>query len=224
MTGTLVNSMAIVAGGFFGLVLGRYFTARYQAICIQAMGLCVAVVGLKMAMVEANILIVILSMALGGVVGEWIDIEARLKAFAEAVKTKLGRGDARFTEGFVGATLLYCVGSLAILGAIEDGLKSDPSLLYTKALMDGLISIPMASSLGLGVLLSSIPVLFYQGSISLTAMAVGDLATPEVIANLTATGGLLVAALGLNLLKITEIPIGNLLPAVGFAVLFGFTV
>jgi len=220
--GTLVNSGAIILGSLLGLIIGLRFTKQLQETSIKAMSLVVMVLGVQMSLKMENVLLVAGSMALGGLVGEIIDIEKQLEKLADILKSKIGRGNPKFNDGFVAATLLYCVGSMAILGSIQEGIKGDPSILYTKALLDGVVALPMAAALGFGVLFSFVPVAIYQGSITLFSMQYGDLASEAAITSLTAVGGLLLIGIAINMLELGKIRVGNLLPALVFAL--GFSV
>ncbi len=218
MIGTLVNSITILGGGLLGLAVGARFDQKYQDSVVSALGLAVVVLGLQMAFKSNNYLIVICSMALGALIGAWIDIEKQLETVGEKFKKGLKSNNSKLVEGFVTATLIYCIGSMGILGAIKDGMDGDPSILYAKALLDGIISIALASTLGIGVILSCIPVLIYQGVIALAAMNFGSFVSEPALDNMTATGGLLIAGIGLNLLGFTKLKMGNYLPAVIFAI------
>ena len=214
--GSIFNAGAIVVGGGFGLLIGRFIPKKLHLIIFQCFGLFCLYMGVDMALKTKDMLIVLISLVLGAIVGELADLDARLLAGGEYVKTKLKMNDGNFTEGFVTTTLLFCVGSMAILGAIEEGARGNPNLLFTKGVMDGTSSILFAASLGIGTLFAALPLLLYQGTLTLAAGWAGAIITPAIIANLTGLGGLMIVAIGLNLLKIVEIKTCNLLPALIF--------
>lgn len=221
--GTLANAAAIVAGSLVGLVMHGRFPESVKKIVFQALGLSVLLIGLQMALKMDRPLVVVFSMVLGAIMGELLRIEDRLEALGERLKRVARSRNAMFTDGFVSASLIYCVGSMAILGSIDDGLRNDPTILLTKATLDGFASIPLASTYGIGVMFSAVPILLYQGGITLAAGALRDVVTPELLTQLTATGGLLILSIGVNLLGLTRIKVGNLLPAIVWAALLSFT-
>ena len=215
MKGTLVNVAAIAIGSVAGLLLQKGIEEKYQKIVLQALGLAVLVIGFQMAQKSLNILIVILSLAIGALLGEWLDLDGKLNQFGAKLGAKFSGGDAgRFSEGFVTASLMYCVGAMAIVGALQDGLTGDSSTLYAKSLLDGVSSVVFSSTLGIGVLFSAASVFVYQGAITLMASAVSSCLSPEMIAEMTATGGVLIIAISINMLEITKIKIASLLPAI----------
>jgi len=183
---------------------------------MQALGLTSLLIGLQMALKTNNILLVIFSLVIGGIIGEVMGIEEGLEGFGKRVQLKLKSNTTseRFVEGFVTASLLYCVGSMAIMGALKEGISGNPDILYTKSLLDGLTSIAFTAAMGIGVLFSVIPVFLYQGGITMLARLIKDFLSPEVINEMTAVGGILILGIGFELLKIKKIKIGNLLPAI----------
>lgn len=219
MTGTIVNAAAIVVGAVAGVLLKRGIPERYKSTVIQGLSLAVIVIGLQMALQTKNILIVVLSLVLGGLTGELLKIEDRLAAFGYKMETFFGSMGGGFTKAFVTASLVYCVGAMAIVGSIQDGINGNPGTLLVKSLLDGVSSIVFASTLGIGVAFSALPVLLYQGSITLLAQYLQGVLTQPVINELTATGGVLIMGIGLRILEIADIKVGNLLPAVGYALL-----
>ncbi|MFW5995758.1 MAG: DUF554 domain-containing protein [Halanaerobiaceae bacterium] len=221
MQGTIVNVGAIIVGCTAGLLFRDRLPEKYRTVIMQGICLGVILIGLQMAMsVEESVqvIIVIFSLVIGGIVGEFLSLEKRLNNFGEYIKSRFSGEDEHFVEGFVQASLIYCVGAMAIMGAIEDGLSGDASLLYTKSLLDGTSAIAFTATFGAGVMFSAIPVFIYQGTISLLAAEVSGYLGKVVIAEMTSTGGLLIFAIGLNMLKITEIKIGNLLPSIFVAI------
>ena len=220
MKGTLVNVAAIAIGSVAGLLLQKGIEEKYQKIVLQALGLAVLVIGFQMAEKSLNILIVILSLAIGALIGEWLDLDGKLNQFGAQLGAKFSSGDAgRFSEGFVTASLMYCVGAMAIVGALQDGLTGDSSTLYAKSLLDGVSSVVFSSTLGIGVLFSAASVFVYQGAITLMASVVSSWLSNEMIAEMTATGGVLIIAISINMLEITKIKIASLLPAILIALL-----
>jgi uncharacterized membrane protein YqgA involved in biofilm formation len=206
MKGTIVNVVAIFLGCSVGYILKGKFPEKIRKIIMQALGLASLLIGMQMALKTNNILLVIFSLVIGGIIGEIMAIEEGLERFGEKIRSRFKGGTAseRFVEGFVTASLLYCVGSMAIMGALKEGLSGNPDILYTKSLLDGLTSIAFTAAMGIGVLFSAIPVFLYQG---------------EIINEMTAVGGVLILGIGFGLLEIKKIKIGNLLPAILVAAL-----
>ncbi len=225
MLGTFVNVIAIIAGSLLGIIFGNRFTENIHKIVMQGISLAVIFIGLEMAFLietSSQILIVIFSLVLGGISGELLRIEYRLNQVGEIIKNKFKNQSDLFVQGFVQTSLLYCVGAMAIMGAIQEGIQGDPSLLFTKSLLDGTTAIAFAAASGIGVMFSAIPVLLYQGAITLFASYVEALLTVDVINMLTATGGLLITGIGLNLMEVAKIKVGNLLPAIAFAIFLSY--
>ena len=218
--GTLINAGAIILGSLLGLLLGNRFSDRYRTLVYHSIGLCVLVIGLHMALSFTNILVLVFSMLCGALTGQLVRLDDRLTAAGNALKHRLGSRDARFTDGFVTASLLFCIGSMAILGSIDEGIRGDRTILLTKSILDGFICIPLASTYGIGVLFSFLSILLYQGSITLLAGQAQSLFTEPIIAQLTSTGGLLIMGIGINLLELKTINVTNMLPSLIFAVLF----
>ena len=220
MLGTIVNTFAIIFGGIVGLLFGHALPEKMKKTVIQGIGLSVLLIGGSMALQTKNPLVVISSLVLGGILGEWIDIELRLQHLGEWLERKFAKKgqESGFTKAFVTASLIYCVGAMAIMGSLESGLTGNNNILFAKSMLDGITAIVFASSMGIGVLASAIPVLIYQGAITLAAgLLQGVLSTP-VIAEMSATGGLLIVGIGINILEIKEIKVGNLLPSIFIAV------
>jgi hypothetical protein len=214
MLGTIVNSLAILAGGIVGLLLRSGIPQKYKDTAISALGLAVIFIGLKYAGETTNPLIMISSLVVGGLIGEWLDIERWLHSLAARVEKLFGNQGGNLTEAFVTSTLVYCVGAMAIMGAIQSGLTGDNSTLFAKSMLDGISSIFFASTLGAGVLLSAIPVFLYQGAVTLGAGLAASWLTPLMRTEMTAVGGILILAIGLGILDIKRMRVGNLLPAV----------
>ena len=217
MTGTLVNTGAVVAGSLLGVMIGKRLPDRIKTIVMQALGLSVILIGLQMALSGTRPLLVIGSILLGAVTGELLDIEGRIAAIGEWLKRRFRSESSTFVQGFVTASVLYCTGAMVIVGSIRDGTVGDPSILYVKSLLDGVASIAFASSLGLGVAFSALSVFAVQGAITLLASQLIFLQNPGVIESVTATGGLLILGIGVNILEIKQIRVGNLVPALVYA-------
>lgn len=226
MTGTFLNVATILFGGFLGLLLGNRLPEHIRQTVTGGVGLVVAVLGLQMALTTQNIIVVMFSVLLGGVVGEWMALEQRLNRLGEWLQARLASREApagRISEGFVTASLVFCVGPLAVLGSIQDGMLGEYRLLAIKSLLDGFAAMAFSAALGWGVLLSAGSILLYQGGISLAAMLMVGVASegidatqPEVV-EFTAAGGVLTVAIGLQLLEVKSLRIANYLPALAIA-------
>jgi len=212
-----VNTGAVVAGSLLGVLIGKRLPDRIKTIVMQALGLSVILIGLQMALSGTRPLLVIGSILLGAVTGELMDIEGRIAAIGEWLKRRFRSESSTFVQGFVTASVLYCTGAMVIVGSIRDGTVGDPSILYVKSLLDGVASIAFASSLGLGVAFSALSVFAVQGAITLLASQLIFLQNPGVIESVTATGGLLILGIGVNILEIKQIRVGNLVPALVYA-------
>jgi uncharacterized membrane protein YqgA involved in biofilm formation len=218
LTGTIVNTGTIIAGSLIGIVIGKRLPQRLKTIVMQALGLAVILIGLQMALSGKYLLLTIGCLLLGAVTGEWINIEGQIEKIGEWLKSRARSESLSFVEGFVTASVLYCTGAMVIVGAIQDGTIGDPTTLYVKSMLDGVASIALASSLGIGVAFSSLTVLAVQGSITLLASRLLFLQDPRVLNAVTATGGLMILGIGINLLDLKKIAVGNLVPALLFAI------
>ncbi|MFO7942483.1 MAG: DUF554 domain-containing protein [Bacillota bacterium] len=215
MTGTLVNVVAVLIGAALGSLILRGMPEKIVATVTAGVALAVVVIGIDSAMTDHSPLITIISLAVGGGIGEMANIDGRLQSFASRFRG--GEGGSHVGEAALTATLIFCVGPMAILGAIQGGLLGEHSTLYAKSLLDGITATVLASTLGPGVALSAGAVLLYQGGIALSASALSVLLTDVAIAHLTAVGGALIVALGFNMLEMTEIRVANFLPAIAIA-------
>ncbi|WP_239420513.1 DUF554 domain-containing protein [Trichococcus ilyis] len=224
LLGSLVNSAAIILGGSIGLVIKKGLSDRLAKAVMNALALCVLYIGISGMLKGENVLITILSMVFGTLVGEGFDLDKKIKQLGDMVEQKVSSPDAEISvsKGFVTASLLFCVGAMAIVGALQSGLTGNHDTLFAKSLIDGIAAIVMASSLGIGVLLSAGLILIYEGGISLFANILAPLLTDNVINEMTCVGSLLIVGLALNMLKLTELKIMNYAPAVFFPILFGF--
>ena len=217
--GTFVNVAAIAGGSLFGLLVGRGIKEKYQETVIYGLALCVIVLGIQMALQGQHILLTIISLVVGSILGEALGIEEKLEQvgtlLAEKFQKSRKKGDAgtdAFVEGFLNASLLYCVGAMAIVGSIQDGLSGDPTTLYTKALIDGLSGIIYASNFGVGVLFSALSVGVYQGILTALAGFLGPWMSQLVVQEVAACGGLMILGIGINMTKLLKIRVGNMLP------------
>ncbi len=217
-----MNTLAVVVGSLLGLMLQRKFPDNVRTICFQGLGLCTLLIGMQMALQVENILILIFSILIGGIAGESLRLHDRLLRLGDWVQRKVRIGSERFTEGLVTAFLLFCVGSLTLVGALEEGLNNDPSLIYTKSVLDGFASIVLAATYGWGVLFSALPLLLFQSTITLSAGLLEPYLSEIVIHQLSATGGVIIIGLGFNLLEIKTLRITNLLPALLIAMLLTY--
>ena len=222
MLGTIINVITVLIGGTLGTLLGHRFPARMQETILASLGLFTLVIAIDSALVSGNVLIVLGSLLIGALIGEALHIERRLEDFGRWLRDRLvsdqdGGEGRRFVEGFVTASLIFCVGPLTIQGSIEDGLMGDHTKLVIKAMLDGFAALAFATTLGPGVIASVIVVLLFQGGISLLAGLSSNVFSEPMITELTATGGVVLMALGLRLLDIKQIRAANLLPAIFIA-------
>ncbi|MDR3092070.1 MAG: DUF554 domain-containing protein [Clostridiales bacterium] len=225
MLGTVVNALAVAAGGIAGSLIKGGLPERFRVIVTQAVGLSVLLIGLSTAVKNlldpaAEPVLFIISLVLGGAAGELLGIEAALERLGELLRRKFSKNDEGFARGFVSASMLFCVGTMAIIGSIQSGAKSDDTVLFAKSALDGVSAVIFASSMGPGVVFAAVPVFVYQGGITLLARFAAPYATPDLLREVSIAGGALIAALGLNTLGITRIKAGNLLPAVFVPVLY----
>ncbi len=220
MVGTLVNTAAVLIGGILGLVLKKKMPERITTIYFQAIGLFTLAIGISMAVTMENILIVVSSLALGSLLGEWWNIEEGTDRMSGYIKNRFKIGSEKFSEGLVTSFLLFCVGSMTILGAIQEGTGGSPDLLFTKSLMDFFSAILLASAFGVGVVFSALPLLIFQATITLLARYAAFFFTDDIILGLTNIGGILLIGLGINILGIKKLRIMNMLPSLIIVVLF----
>ena len=222
MLGTIVNCLTIIAGSLVGILFRNGIPEKYNQTVMQAIGLSVILIGVKSALGCNDLLIIIISLALGSLIGEWIGIENYLERLGNFLETRFSKTSTSFSAGFITASLMYCVGSMAIVGALESGLTGNHDTLFAKATLDGIVSIILSSSLGIGVLFAAVPVFLYQGSITLMAGLLKPLLVPAVISQMSATGGLLIMALGLNMIREKKLKVGNMLPAIFIPLIYFF--
>jgi len=222
MIGTLVNVLAVIIGSSMGLFVKKKLPKKITDTAFQGIGLFTIILGIFMAIKTTNFFIMVFSIVLGAVIGELIDIETKVNNFGEFLKRKIKTTNNRFSEGFITAFLLYCMGSMTILGAIEEGLGGEPNLLITKSLLDGFSSIVLASTMGIGVLFSSIPLLLYQGGLTLFASQVQTFFSEIIINELSAVGGILLLGLGISMMEIKKIRILNMIPSLFIVVILAY--
>lgn len=229
--GTIINALAVVAGGALGMFIKGGLPQRVSDLLMQALGLCTIFIGITGALsgmmkVEETVLttqgtmLLIASLGIGAIIGEFLDIEGRMEHLANRIKRMVHSEDNKFVEGFVSNALVICVGAMAVVGALQDGLTQDASMLVTKAILDGIISMVFASALGIGVLFAAIPLAIYQGSITLLASVVAPLFDAVLVTNLSFVGSVLIFGVGVNLLFGKQIRIGNLLPALWIPIIY----
>jgi len=224
MTGTLLNIVTVLAGGTLGLIFGARVPERLRATVVAGMGLFTAALGLQMFIKTENPLVVLGALLVGTLLGEWWGIEDRLQGLGQALENRFYKTDGpaetsgRFVRGFLTASLLFCVGPLTILGSIQDGLTGNYQLLAVKSVLDGFAALALASTLGVGVLFSTLVILVYQGGISLLAARLDSVVTPSMMNEMTAAGGIILMGLAISsLLEIKKLRVGNFLPALAIA-------
>jgi len=220
LKGTLVNASTILVGSLIGMGAGRLLSQGIRTILMQALGLAVMVIGIKMALSGENAIAAVGCLLLGGLTGELLRIEDGIEYIGTRLKDRFHSESATFVEGFVSATILYLTGAMTIVGSIQDGTVGDATTLYLKALLDGFASVVLASSLGVGVAFSALSVLVVQGGLTLLAGALTFLKEPAVLTSLTATGGMIILGIGINLLEIKRLKVGNLVPALVYAIIY----
>ncbi|MDR2006016.1 MAG: DUF554 domain-containing protein [Acidaminococcales bacterium] len=220
MRGTIINAASIIGGGMLGLLLKRGIPESYQQTVMRGIGLAIIVIGAQMAL-QGNMLIVISSVAIGGLAGEFLALDRLLAAAGEWLSKMMpNQGSAEkqaLGKGFITATLVYCVGSMSVVGSVQDGLTGKADILLVKAMLDGITAVFFASALGAGVLFSALPVFLYQGAITVMAGFMSGFLPQEVIAEMSAAGGVLIMGIAFTMLGVCEIKIANLLPALFFA-------
>jgi len=213
MLGTIVNALSILAGGLIGSLFKNKISDKYNETIMKALGLCVIVIGLKSALLVNNILLLIICVTLGTLIGEVINIEKGIENVGALLESKISSRNG-LANGFVTASLVFCVGAMSIMGSLESGLSKNYSILYAKSLLDGIFAIIFSSSLGIGVCFSAISVFVYQGIITVTASLMKQFLITSVVNEMSAVGGLLIVAIGANMLDIKRIKVGNMLPAI----------
>ncbi|GAB4322392.1 MAG: DUF554 domain-containing protein [Candidatus Zixiibacteriota bacterium] len=213
MTGALVNTGAVIAGSLIGLAVGDRLSERIKTSVLNSLGLVTLWLGVTMVIDGTRFLVIVGSLIIGGVMGEIVGIEGGLTRFADWLKARTGSSSGKFVNGFVTASLLFCVGPMTVVGSIQDGTVGDATLIFTKSVMDGFAAMALSAATGIGVIFSAVTVLVVQGSLTLLGQSLAGLTEPESLNQLSAVGGLLMLGLGLRLLGIRDIPVANYLPA-----------
>jgi len=213
MIGTIINVITVLTGSLIGLWINKSLPQRYIKIFFQVMGLFTLFLGISMALKSTHVLHMVISLITGALIGELLNLEKGMERFSKWIKRKIKLKNDKFTDALLTAFLLYCVGSMTIIGAIEEGVGQSSRLLLIKSVMDGISSIALASGLGIGVLFSVIPLFIFQGGLTLFAMVLGDFIPQQIIVELSAVGGILLMGLGLDILEIKKIKVMNMLPA-----------
>lgn len=219
MLGTIVNTLAVIAGGTLGMFLKKGMPERVRTIYFQAVGLFTLAIGISMVWEMEHILIVVTSIVLGALLGEWMNLEKGADQLSEWTKKKFRIGSERFSEGLTTAFLLFCIGAMTLVGAIEEGTTGEARLLLTKSVMDGFSALLLASAFGIGVVFSAVPLFLFQGGITLLAKIFGEFLSAETIHALTSVGGVLLLGLGINILEIKKLRVLNMIPAIVVVVL-----
>ncbi len=216
LIGPAINSILVLLGGLVGLLLKKGISQRYEALIMQGLGATVIVIGLSMGLESAQLVVVVVSIAIGAVIGEWIDIDKKIENLGNRLKawfSKKNKDNSRFTEAFVTATFLMCIGSMGINGALDSGISGDYDTLIVKGVIDFFACIILAASIHPSAMLAAIPIFLYQGFFAVFAVLIKEILPPMALVELSATGGIMVLMLGLNLMGITKIKVANFLPA-----------
>lgn len=222
LSGAFINFLLVILGGVLGVLFRKGIPERVRNILMQSMALCVIYIGVSGTIDDnAKILVIIISMALGAIIGELIDLDKWVNLLARKLETTLtkNKSDGRLAEGFVAATLLFCVGAMTVVGSINSGILNDNTVLYSKSLIDCVAAIALASSLGAGVILSSVAVLLIEGTLTLLATFIGPVLTDVIISQMTVIGSLLIIGIALNMLGLTKIKVMNCIPAIFLPIL-----
>ena len=223
MLGVISNSLAIIVGGLIGIVFKKYIPKNLGNTLMKALGLCVIYIGIDGALKGENTLILILSIVIGTIIGTLLKLEDRFSNFTYRIENKFRKNEnsknTSFSEGFINASLLFCVGAMAVVGSLQAGISGDNSPLYTKSILDGISSVIFSSAMGVGVLFSAIPIFIYQGAITLLSNVVSPLLDTACVNEMTSAGSLLIIAIGFNMMGITKIKIMDMLPAVFLPIL-----
>lgn len=223
MIAAVVNAIVVVLGGLLGLLFGGKLKEVHTETIVNALGICTIVIGVTSAIVTSNILIVIICLVIGTIIGELLKIEHRLDGLGDWLKSKVSKnGGGRFTEGFVTASLLFCVGSMAIMGSFDAGLRGDYNTIFAKSALDCVMAVTFAATMGVGVLFSGATVLVYQGALTLLAGVVEPFLSAAVVTEMSAVGGVLLIGTGMNIIGLTQkrIRVGNMLPAIFLPVIW----
>ncbi|WP_252230097.1 DUF554 domain-containing protein [Clostridium sp. ZBS15] len=230
MFGTIVDSISIICGCLIGLLLKGKLTEKISSTIMNGLALCALYIGISGALKGEDTLQIILCIAIGSLIGEIIDIDKRLNYLGEIMANRLNyknvdekktKNEVSIAEGFVAASLLFCVGAMAIVGSLESGLRGDHTILFAKSVLDGVSSIIFSSSLGIGVMLSSVVVFIYQGIITVLANSLSAILNDVIISNMSSVGSILIIGLALNILGVSKIKVANMIPAIFIPIIFG---
>ncbi|MDR2488675.1 MAG: DUF554 domain-containing protein [Desulfovibrio sp.] len=216
--GSALNAGAVVLGGCIGMLLGDHLPDRIRLIVFQGLGLCTLTIGMQMAFRTANALYMVGSILAGAIIGEALRLEDRIADGGDRIKRIMRSGNIRFTEGFVTATILFCIGSMAILGPLQEGLGGDRTLVLTKTTLDFFAAIALGAAYGVGIMLAALPLLLYQGCLTVFAETLRPYLSDALRMELEAVGGVMIIGIGINLLEIKKIRLSNLLPALPIVV------
>ncbi|MDR0840598.1 MAG: DUF554 domain-containing protein [Christensenellaceae bacterium] len=219
MLGTIVNAAAIVAGSAVGLLLKKGIPPRMTDAIMRGVGLCILYIGISGSLQGTNALIAILAMVLGAITGTLLNLDDKLKALGDLAQRHMRAGEeGGISAAFVTASLLFCVGSMSVVGSLQSGLVGDHTMLFTKSMLDGISAIVLTASMGVGIMLSAAAVLVFQGAIALLSQLLAPVLSPTVVAEMSCVGSILIIALGLNMLEVTKIKVMNYMPAIFFAI------
>ncbi len=217
--GAFVNALAIFAGSVLGLLIGARLKDKMRTTVFHCLSLAVLVIGIKMSLVTEQPVIMIFSLLIGGIIGEFFDLETKFLKVGDIIKSKINSKNPKFTDGLVNATVLFCIGAMAIIGSFDEGLRDDRSIVYSKSILDGFTSIALASVYGVGVFLSGVMVFIYQGLLTILAVFLQPYISEVLMTELTAVGGALIIGIALNLMELTQIRLTNLLPSLIISVI-----
>lgn len=220
-SGAVVNFFTVIIGTLIGLLFKKGIPEKVKTTLMSGMALCVLYIGISGLFEDGtNIIIIITSMAIGSVIGELLDLDRLVNKLGENLEKKFSNGDTKIADGFVTATLLFCVGAMTVVGSIDSGISGDNSTLYSKSIIDCVAAVALTSSIGIGVILSALSVLFIEGSITLLAVFISPILTDTAVANMSLAGSLLIITLATNMLGITKIKVMNYLPCIFLPLLF----
>ncbi|OFX27017.1 MAG: hypothetical protein A2041_10930 [Bacteroidetes bacterium GWA2_31_9b] len=222
MTGTFINAGAILVGSIIGISIHSRLPERFTKIVFQSIGLFTLFLGVYMGLKTNNFFLIIISLVIGGILGELLHLDIKINQMGDFLKSRFKSENSKFSEGLVTSFLLFCMGSVTILGAIEEGLGGKPNLLLAKSVLDGASSIALAAAFGFGVAFSIIPLLIYQGGITLLAVYFGNFFSEPIINELTSVGGIILIGLGINILEIKQLKIINLLPSLVIIIILAY--
>jgi uncharacterized membrane protein YqgA involved in biofilm formation len=222
MIGTLVNVATVIGGSVLGMLFRQHLPQRVKTVVFHGIGLFTLALGISMFLKSQWMMVVVLSLLFGGIAGGLLKLEEGTERLSALLKQHIHLKDERFSEGLITSFLLFCMGSLTLLGAIDEGLGNGPELLITKSIMDGFASMALTSAMGIGVIFSVIPLFIYQGGITLLSMWLGDFFVQSIVNELTGTGGVLLIGLGLNILNIAKIKVTDLIPSLIFVIIFAW--